>query len=773
MRLAAPRAAGVRVGPLRRTGLARAARWASRVLPALLAMLALLLVAPGAWSAPPASLKASGFSINANDMRLRAVFEQFSQVYGLRLSMAVNGDRVMKTRLKADNGIDFLNRLAQTCQFRWFVYNDTLYVVPSDDNTSMRLEVGDDAVQDAKAALIGVGLYDDRFGWGELPDVGTVIVSGPRAYVKLAREILLPDTTQADPKAKRIMMFRLKYASATDRVINARGQQETIPGVKTILSNLLFGAQTGEKLGNTPPIDMESNKRSRKPKVEQGSAREVGGNGNGNAGAAFLPIFAAPSGAAGAGGNGGGGNGNFNGGGRAASASEGAGSHEESRPRIEANAALNAIMIYDTANKRSMYASLIAELDVQPQQIEIEALIVDMDRSKLTEMGVEWGVTAGSVNAVMNASGADSLGAALPISSSTLLISNAARFYARLKAMEQKGDARVLATPTVLTIDNVAAILDLSQTAYVSLVGERVADLADVTAGTMLRVIPRIINDGGQTRVHLEVDIEDGSIDSTGTSSGNTGGSTGNNNVNVTRSTISTQAIIDSQQTLMIGGYRAERLSVDKTKVPLLGDLPLVGGLFRSSTKSSSTRERLFLITPRLSGTGGTPATAMSASARRARAIATAQANAGMASAPELPEVPAAAPREAAPGRGNSMPLPPGAPLRSPAPVMAQAAGPAVAQAATPAAAPAARAQLARVQLASNQAANAQMVNAADTNNAAQAAAMSAAAAMPPPPTPAAAVPPKRLPLPLAPESPWALIPAAASSSSGGGSAGR
>ncbi|WUR13050.1 type III secretion system outer membrane ring subunit SctC [[Empedobacter] haloabium] len=579
---------------------------ARRGLRRLLLAAALLVVPAVALATPPASWKASGLSIDAANLRLKDVLEQFAQVYDVRLALDLKANPVMKGRFKADNGTDFLNRVAQAYPFRWFVYNDTLHIVPADDNISLRLEVGDDAVADARAAMIGVGLYDERFGWGELPDTGTVIVSGPRAYVHLARDILMPDTKKADSKARRVMMFRLKYASVTDRTINARGQSETIPGVKTILTNLLFGSQGGEKLADVPAVDPGSNKRSRGPKIEPGAARQVSGNGA----PPFLPIFNQQPNAA------------------KASAAEAPAERRDNgaprareeggRPRIEADPALNAILIYDTADKRAMYASLIAELDVQPQQIEIEALIVDMDRSKLAEMGVEWGVRAGAVDTVVNGTAAASLGTALPVAGATLLISDAARFYARLKAMEAKGDARVLATPTVLTIDNVAAVLDLSQSSYVSLVGERVADLADITAGTMLRVIPRIIREGAATRVRLEVDIEDGSLDNPAAN----GGKGANGNVNATRSTISTQAIIDSQQTLMIGGYRAERLARDRQKVPVLGDLPLFGGLFRTESTSSSTRERLFLITPRLSGTSGVAAPAQSAASSRAQAVA-------------------------------------------------------------------------------------------------------------------------------------------------------
>lgn len=528
---------------------------------------------PAAHATTPQDWKDTGFSINANGMRLRQVFEQFGQTYSVRISYGLKGDEMARGRFKGDNGTDFLDRLAQTYKFRWFVYNDVLYIVSRDDNVSLRLEVGEDAVQDAKAALAGIGLYESRFGWGELPDEGVVIVSGPRAYVELARDILLPAEKKVRARGKQIMVFRLKYASAADRVINTRGQSETIPGVKTILNRLLYGPASDTQLADSrSAVDVGSNKHSRGPKYGSGGARELASdridrnrsarNDTGDMRDDYAPA-------------------------RGGKTSE---SVRDEKPRIEADPTLNAIMVYDYANKRDIYESLIAELDIEPQQIEIEALIVDIDRSKLSEMGVEWGFTKGNTSTTINGTKADSQGTDLPLPGSTLMIANAARFYARLKAMEGTGEAHVLAKPTVLTLDNVAAVLDLSQTSYVPLVGERVADLADVSAGTKLRVVPRILKDGDQTKVRLEVDIEDGTINDPSLKSA------------VSRSTISTQAIIGMQQTLMIGGYHAESLNKDKQKIPLLGDMPVVGGLFRSDAENYSTRERLFLITPRLSG---------------------------------------------------------------------------------------------------------------------------------------------------------------------------
>lgn len=533
-------------------------------------MLAATIAAPSLQAAIPEHWKDSGFSINADGMSLQDVLTQFAQAYGVRVNFDLKQNSMTRGRLKGDNGSDFLDRLTQTYKFRWFVYNDTLYIVPRDENASMRLEVGEDAVQDAKAALVGLGLFDSRFGWGELPDEGLVIVSGPRAYVNLARDILLPSEKKISARGKQIMMFRLKYATATDRVITVRGQSQTIPGVKSILSSLFFGP--GHQIGDTRTMrDLGSSKRSRLEKDGRGGAREVA-NDSKDASSSQR---------------------NSNEGEHASASRHRNGSPRDEPPRIEADSALNAIMIYDYGSKRETYRALISELDVEPQQVEIEALIVDIDRSKLSEMGVEWGVRKGDVVSRINGTRTDSRGIELPLPGSTLLISNAARFYARLKAMENNGQARVLAKPTVLTLDNVAAVLDLSQTSYLPLVGERIADLADVTAGTMLRVVPRIVREGDITRVRLEVDIEDGALGDQ------------NQKTLVTRSTISTQAIVDAQQTLMIGGYHAESLSKSREKIPMLGDVPVVGSLFGSDMESYSNRERLFLITPRLSGTAG------------------------------------------------------------------------------------------------------------------------------------------------------------------------
>jgi len=471
------------------------------------------LWAPAARAAVPAGWRDHGFALDTAGMQLHQVLERFATEYGVEVVFDVPDRAVKKETLRAGGGGDLLDRLAQACHFRWFVYGDTLHIVPREDNVSMRLDLGANGVRDARSVLAGVGLYESRFGWVELPKEGAVVVSGPREYVRLAREVLLPAPPGDAMNDMQPMVFRLKYAGATDRVITARGKTETIPGMKTILSNLLIGQPAEPQAANAV------------------------------------------------------------------------------RPRIDADPSLNAIIIHASAGKRAMYQALIEQLDVLPRQLEIDALIVDVDRGKLP------GLVAGAAPGT------------------TLLVNDAAGLIARLKALEASGDARIVATPGALTLNNVAAVLDLRQSRYVPLVGERVAEVAEVSAGTMLRVVPRIVEDG-VTRVRLDVDIEDGNLGS-GT------------DAQVTRSTLSAQAIVDLQQMMMIGGYGTDAMSGHK-------DAP------------GTRRERLYLITPRLAG--GTPAQAAAGPAAAAQPPAPAPAPAptpaparALLSAPAAPAPVAAA----------------------------------------------------------------------------------------------------------------------------------
>ena len=126
--------------------------------------------------------------------------------------------------------------------------------------------------------------------------------------------------------------------------------------------------------------------------------------------------------------------------------------------------------------------------------------------------------------------------------------------------------------------------------------GERFASVSPVTAGTSLRVTPRLI-DGEQASIQMAIDIEDGQIQDRQIDTLPT----------VRRSTVSTQAIVRHSESLLIAGYSTDQTINALQKVPMLGDLPVVGALFSTRSVTSQKRERLFLIRPKLVGMGTAP----------------------------------------------------------------------------------------------------------------------------------------------------------------------
>ena len=259
------------------------------------------------------------------------------------------------------------------------------------------------------------------------------------------------------------------------------------------------------------------------------------------------------------------------------------------------------------------YEQVIRDLDKPVELVEIHAAIVDIDTNASRELGVNFSGKGGdgqwqgggsigsgnqsgydsSGNPVI--SGMNSAGALL----STVYTHGSDYFMARVSALESENAARMLGRPSVLTVDNVQAVLENTTTYYIPLKGNEAVDLFKVESGTVLRVTPHVIRDNGKTSIKLAVSVQDDQNDASG------GYQSLQNSESITvspikQTKISTQAMVDAGQSLLIGGYYYEQKSDGTSGVPLLKDIPLIGGLFRTDTKNGRQMERLILITPRI-----------------------------------------------------------------------------------------------------------------------------------------------------------------------------
>jgi type III secretion protein C len=539
-------------------------RWTKTSLLAL-ALAAALGAGMPVEAAVPTDWKNTPYAYDAQNTPLPKVLGDFANTFGVQLVLDGTVKGTVDGRMRADSPQAFLDRLGLENRFQWFIYGNTMYVSPLQNQTSKRLEVSADAAPDMKQALTDIGLLDSRFGWGELPDEGVVLVSGPERYVRLVARFA--EARKTPEEKQEVISFPLRYATAADRSVNYRGDTLVIPGVATILKGLLESrSAVSGAMQATSPQGAFQNMQAQQS-MSMGNIEQLALNGMGRPNTNRVQ----PGGNTSSGGRG--------------------------RIRVEADVRNNAVLIYDSPKRREIYTPLIRDVDVPRKLVEIDAIILDIDRTQLAELASNWNVESG-----------DLIGGASmirPGASSTVFIQDYGDFSAQLRALEGRGLASVVANPSVLTLENQPAVIDFSRTEYISAIGERVATVEPITAGTSLQVVPHTIETGGRNQIQMFLDIEDGRIEPS---------EVGQQTPSVRRGVVSTQAVMGESRSLVVGGFHTEETGDNLERVPWLGRIPLIGPLlFSSTTRETSRRERVFILTPRLIGDQVDPARYISA----------------------------------------------------------------------------------------------------------------------------------------------------------------
>lgn len=519
-------------------------------------------------NAAPVPWPDASFTYIADKQELTVVLESFCRTFGLELlsSPAVLARKeIVNGKLSTSNPTEFLNQLASTYGLQWFYYGGTLYVSRNYETSTRSISPGVTLLGNFHKALIDLGVVEQKFGWGELPDRGVAIISGPPAYVDLV--VWAVSTLPLPQPDQQIKVFRLKHAQVDDRVITYRDQKIITPGVATILRSLIAGesnrsgSSAPQAAALTIPLKtMQTSSEQQEAKAAEPGKREAGS-------------------------------------GQDAGKAENNNSDEiRRRPVIQSDSRLNAVIIKDMPQRISIYEDLINVLDIPSKLIEIEAVIVDVNSSRVSELGIDWGARAGNVAGGFGVPGRipDSTTGTIVIGQGvnpTTVIANAGSYLmARIRLMEGDGDAKIVSRPSILTMDNLGALIDLSETFYVQSVGERVANVVPVSVGVTLKVTPHIIETNNQLSVHLVVDIEDGSLQDRVVQ----------NLPTIRRSTIGTQAVMNQNESLLIGGFNSEQDIRQVDGVPSISNIPFFGIFFKKKTTNRTKRERLFLITPKI-----------------------------------------------------------------------------------------------------------------------------------------------------------------------------
>lgn len=251
----------------------------------------------------------------------------------------------------------------------------------------------------------------------------------------------------------------------------------------------------------------------------------------------------------------------------------------------------NSLIILTPEKNKGRVLSIVEDLDRAVPQVLIKVLIAEVTHDMDQELGVEWSVFSDSSSTdLFTDLGLSSITSGLSFS----LMKNDIGFT--LKALERTGKLDVLSRPYILAHENQEANITVGQRvpfitrSRTTDAGQVINDIQYESIGIILTVTPHINPDG---LVVMDVESEISSIsDSTVEISEDLSATVFN-----TRSARGRVAVQDGQ-TIVIGGLMQDRYELRVSKVPILGDIPLLGELFKSTRKDKEKTELLIFMTP-------------------------------------------------------------------------------------------------------------------------------------------------------------------------------
>jgi type IV pilus secretin PilQ/predicted competence protein len=297
-----------------------------------------------------------------------------------------------------------------------------------------------------------------------------------------------------------------------------------------------------------------------------------------------------------------------------------------SRGDILADGRSNTLIIRDVPGVLPVLDNLLRQLDRKSQQVEIEARVVEANRSFSREIGTQLAVAFAQGGSTVGGAGAvgtspiihtpappfcigssctstssttptsgsmpllTNLGAATPTSGLSYIFQNSKFALDEIiTAAEERGVGKLISKPRTIVQNNQKAIIKQGTKIPVQTIVNNTVSVQFVDAVLELDVVPQITADG---TIYMDVDVKNDQIDSSiprvqGIPAIDTQES-------------NTKVLIADGGTVVIGGVIVTQLRTDVQQVPLLGSLPVVGNLFKHTTVSSTAQELLFFLTPRI-----------------------------------------------------------------------------------------------------------------------------------------------------------------------------
>lgn len=280
---------------------------------------------------------------------------------------------------------------------------------------------------------------------------------------------------------------------------------------------------------------------------------------------------------------------------------------------INADEASNSLVINAPPDVFRSLEAVIRQLDIRRAQVHVEAVIAEIASNKAVELGIQWrgtndlsgnGVIGGtnfstgtSINSVaQNPLGAgDGLNLGYFEGTSTILGTEILNLGVLVKALAADSDSNILSTPNLVTLDNQEAEIVVAQNvpfvtgSYTSTGAAQGAanpfqTIQRQDVGLTLKVKPQI-NEGDAIKLEIEQEISNVSNKPV----------PGASDIVTNKRSIKTTVMVDDKQMIVLGGLLDDNLTESVQKVPVLGDLPVLGNLFKSR-KSDKTKRNLMVF---------------------------------------------------------------------------------------------------------------------------------------------------------------------------------
>lgn len=275
---------------------------------------------------------------------------------------------------------------------------------------------------------------------------------------------------------------------------------------------------------------------------------------------------------------------------------------------IQADEDTNALIITAPPDEMRSILAVVEQLDIRRAQVLVEAIIAELSTNNSSQLGVNFAVNGSEQNrpvAYTNLGGAtQSLVGTVAAQGATLsqglslalgrFGGNGVDFGILLSAIASDSDNNILSTPTLVTMDNQEAEIVVGQNVpFVT--GQQLSSsnnnpfqtIERQDIGISLKVKPQI-NEGDNIKMEIEQEVSD--VSNTAV--------TGATDITTNKRSIKTTVLVEDGQTLVLGGLIDDQINDTREKVPFLGDVPLLGSLFRYRTTRKNKRNLMVFLHP-------------------------------------------------------------------------------------------------------------------------------------------------------------------------------